>query len=217
MPKAPKQPAPLSTVCRVVVLISGNGSNLQAIAEAADEHYKVVLVVSNRADAYGLKRAEALNIPHTVIKHDDYNSRETFEQALITRIDAAKPDLITLAGFMRKLTPLFVNHYAGRLLNIHPSLLPKYRGLNTHQRALAAGDKEHGTSVHFVTEELDGGPIIAKKRVPVSPNDTIGQLAERVKNEEHQLYPMVVRWFASGLLKMQNGKALLHGEPIPQP
>ena len=198
--------------CRVVVLISGNGSNLQAIMEratTADAGYKVVQVLSDQADAYGLARARKFNIPATAVNHHD--DRDAFEAKLITHIDSAKPDLIALAGFMHILSPSFVTRYHGRLINIHPSLLPEYRGLNTHQRAIADGKKVHGTTVHFVTEELDSGPIIASSKVPIEPNDTVENLTARVKAAEHKLYPAVIQQFATGQLTMRDGELLHRG------
>ena len=189
---------------RVVVLISGNGSNLQAIIDASEKDpglYEVVAVVSNRDDAYGLERADRAGISSAVIDHKAYVSREAYDHALMQIIDAFEPELVVLAGFMRILTPAFVRHYAGRMLNIHPSLLPKYKGLNTHQRAIDAGDRVHGCSVHFVTEELDDGPVVLQAEVPVLEGDTAGTLADRVHVQEHIIYPEAVRLFALGELE----------------
>ena len=191
---------------RVVVLISGNGSNLQAIIDASEKDpglYEVVAVVSNRDDAYGLERADRAGISSAVIDHKAYVSREAYDHALMQIIDAFEPELVVLAGFMRILTPAFVRHYAGRMLNIHPSLLPKYKGLNTHQRAIDAGDRVHGCSVHFVTEELDDGPVVLQAEVPVLEGDTAGTLADRVHVQEHIIYPEAVRRFALGELKAE--------------
>lgn len=204
--------------CRVLVLISGNGSNLQAMIDAAgdaDCAYRLVGVVSNRADAYGLQRARKAGIPVEVVDHTQYNSRESFDQVLMQRIDQYQPDLLVLAGFMRILTPGFVQHYHGRILNIHPSLLPDYRGTNTHQRVLDAGESEHGVSVHFVTEELDGGPVIRQAVVPIEAGDTPDSLAQKVAAREHRIYPEVVRWFAEGRLEMHAGSACLDGAALP--
>lgn len=204
--------------CRVLVLISGNGSNLQAMIDATDDAdcaYRVVGVVSNRADAYGLQRARKAGIPVEVVDHTQYNSRESFDQALMQCIDQYQPDLLVLAGFMRILTPGFVQHYHGRILNIHPSLLPDYRGTNTHQRVLDAGESEHGVSVHFVTEELDGGPVIRQAVVPIEAGDTPDSLAQKVAAREHRIYPEVVRWFAEGRLEMRAGSACLDGTALP--
>ena len=161
--------------CNVVVLISGSGSNLQALIDSVAHDgnpARIAAVISNRADAYGLQRAKQAGIATELLDHKQFDGREAFDAALIQAIDAHQPDLVVLAGFMRILTPGFVQHYAGRLLNIHPSLLPKYKGLHTHQRALEAGDSEHGCSVHFVTEELDGGPLVVQAVLPVMADDT---------------------------------------------
>lgn len=204
---------------RIVVLISGGGTNLQAIinaCESADYPGKVVGVVSNKADVYGLTRAQNANIETVTLSHKAFESRESYDQALISNIDQFNPDVIVLAGFMRILTPAFVQHYQGKLLNIHPSLLPKYQGLNTHQRAIDAGDTEHGVSVHFVTAELDGGPVILQAKVPVFDGDTSDDLAERVHEQEHRIYPLVVKWLCEKRLHMktegQNEFAVLDGQ-----
>jgi phosphoribosylglycinamide formyltransferase-1 len=193
-------------------LISGGGTNLQAIIDAcSDSNYpaKVVGVVSNKVDAYGLTRAENADIATIALSHKDFDSREDYDQALIKKIDCFNADLIVLAGFMRILTPNFVQHYQGKLLNIHPSLLPKYQGLNTHQRAIDAGDDVHGVSVHFVTEELDGGPVILQAKVPVFEGDNCDDLAARVHEQEHRIYPLVVKWFIEKRLSMQGDNAIL--------
>ncbi|MDT0602235.1 phosphoribosylglycinamide formyltransferase [Thalassotalea castellviae] len=203
---------------RIVVLISGSGSNLQAIIDACkttDYPGEVVGVISNKAEVFGLTRAENANIPHQVLSHKAYDSRESYDQALVNAIDDYKPDLVVLAGFMRILTPVFVQHFSGKLLNIHPSLLPKYQGLNTHQRAIDANDKEHGVSVHFVTEELDGGPVILQAKVPIFPEDTADDLASRIHVQEHKIYPLVINWFCSGRVVMQGDKAVLDGVSLP--
>lgn len=203
---------------RIVVLISGSGTNLQAIIDAcADSNFpaEVVGVVSNKSDAYGLTRAESSSIANECLSHKDFDSREAYDQALIKKIDGFNADLIVLAGFMRILTPEFVQHYQGKLINIHPSLLPKYQGLNTHQRAIDAGDKEHGVSVHFVTEELDGGPVILQAKVPVFEGDNVDDLSARVHEQEHRIYPLVVKWFAEKRLTMQGDKAVLDHNILP--
>ncbi len=207
---------------RIVVLISGSGTNLQAIIDAcklADYPGSVVGVVSNKSDAYGLTRAQDAGIETVVLSHKNFESRENYDQALITKIDQLTPDVIVLAGFMRILTPAFVQHYQGKLLNIHPSLLPKYQGLNTHQRAIDAGDKEHGVSVHFVTEELDGGPVILQAKVPVFDGDTTDDLAARVHEQEHRIYPLVIKWLCQKRLCMtiesQNEVAILDHCTLP--
>ncbi|MBA4243464.1 phosphoribosylglycinamide formyltransferase [Ectopseudomonas hydrolytica] len=204
--------------CNVVVLISGSGSNLQALIDSAaqgDNPARIAAVISNRADAYGLVRAQNAGIATEVLDHKQFDGREAFDAAMMQAIDAHQPDLVVLAGFMRILTPGFVQHYSGRLLNIHPSLLPRYKGLHTHQRALDAGDAEHGCSVHFVTEELDGGPLVVQAVLPVAPDDTADSLARRVHQQEHQIYPLAVRWFAEGRLRLGAQGAMLDGEPLP--
>lgn len=203
---------------RIVVLISGSGSNLQAIIDACKTpNYpgKVVAVISNKADAYGLTRAENSAIANHVLSHKDYECREDYDQALIAKIDSYQADLVVLAGFMRILTPAFVQHFSGKLLNIHPSLLPKYQGLNTHQRAIDAGDTEHGVSVHFVTEELDGGPVILQAKVPIFAGDDADILASRIHEQEHRIYPLVVKWFCSDRVVMVGDKAILDGLTLP--
>lgn len=214
---------------RIVVLISGSGSNLQAIIDACDvqkDNGKVVGVISNKSDAYGLTRAKNKGIDTAFLSHKAFASREDYDKSLIETIDTFKPDLIVLAGFMRILTADFVTHYQGRLINIHPSLLPKYQGLNTHQRAIDAGDTEHGVSVHFVTETLDGGPVILQAKVPLFKGDNVEDVAARVHQQEHRIYPLVVQWFCQKRLSMQISKlsdnnnlqieqAILDGEILP--
>lgn len=182
----------------VVILISGRGSNMQAIVEARDPLVEIRAVISNRADAAGLIFAQQQGIVTEVVDHKEFTTRETFDRALIACIDQYSPDLLVLAGFMRILTPEFVTHYEGRLINIHPSLLPKYKGLHTHARVLAAGETEHGATVHFVTAELDAGPTILQARVPVLPTDDENSLAARVLEQEHHIYPQAIHWFAAG-------------------
>ena len=204
---------------RIVVLISGSGTNLQAIIDACKTQAypgQVVGVVANKENAYGLIRAANAEISTSVLSHKAFDSREAYDQELVNVIDSYKPDLVVLAGFMRILTPDFVQHYKGKLLNIHPSLLPKYQGLNTHQRAIDAGDKEHGVSVHFVTEELDGGPVILQAKVPVFDSDNAEELAARVHEQEHRIYPLVVKWFCEGRLAMTGENAALDGNVLPQ-
>ena len=201
--------------CDVVVLLSGTGSNLQALIDSndiKDSPAKIRAVISNRADAYGLQRAKDAGIDTCVLDHKAFEGREAFDAALIQVIDTFKPQLVVLAGFMRILSADFVRHYQGRLLNIHPSLLPKYKGLHTHQRALEAGDREHGCSVHFVTEELDGGPLVVQAVVPVKSDDSPHSLAQRVHTQEHRIYPLAVRWFAEGRLALDEQGALLDGQ-----
>lgn len=204
--------------CDVVVLLSGSGSNLQALIDssaAPNSKVRVRAVIANRADAYGLQRAEAAGIATAVLDHKSFDGRDAFDAALMALIDDFAPHLVVLAGFMRILSGGFVRHYQGRLLNIHPSLLPLYKGLHTHQRALDAGDAEHGCSVHFVTEELDGGPLVVQAVIAVEPDDTAQSLAQRVHRQEHQIYPLAVRWFAEGRLRLGEEGALLDGQPLP--
>lgn len=205
-----------STLCNIVVLISGSGSNLQAIIDDLADHPKarICAVVSNKADAYGLVRAEQAGIPQHVLNHKDFADRLAFDTALIQVIDQHQPHLVVLAGFMRILTPEFTRHYAQRLLNIHPSLLPKYKGLNTHQRAIDAGEQAHGCSVHFVTEELDGGPVIIQAPVAIAADDTPETLAQKVHVLEHQIYPLALRWFAEGRLHLSQAGAVLDGQTL---
>ena len=208
----------MTTQCNVVVLISGSGSNLQALIDSITQNgnpARIAAVISNRADAYGLTRAQNAGIATAVLDHKQFDGREAFDSALIEAIDAFDPQLVVLAGFMRILTPGFVNHYSGRLLNIHPSLLPKYKGLHTHQRALEAGDSEHGCSVHFVTEELDGGPLVVQAVVPVLADDSAESLAQRVHGQEHLIYPLAVRWFAEGRLRLADQGAMLDNQVLP--
>jgi phosphoribosylglycinamide formyltransferase-1 len=203
----------------IVVLISGNGSNLQAIIDSCTngiiKNSRIAAVISNKADAYGLQRAQLANIEAVSITATNYANRQDYDQVLIEKIDAYQPDVIVLAGFMRILSADFVNHYQGRMLNIHPSLLPKYTGLNTHQRAIDAGDTEHGTSVHFVTEELDGGPVILQAKVPIFTTDSVDDVIERVQRQEHNIYPLVIQWLLTQRLSMQNGYAVLDGNQLP--
>ena len=204
----------------VVVLISGGGTNLQALIDAqrADDcPYAVAAVVSNRPDAFGLERAARAGIPTETVDHTRFPDRAPFEDALAAAVDRHAPGLVALAGFMRILTPAFVARYRGRLLNIHPSLLPRFRGLHTHRRALEAGERVHGATVHFVTEELDGGPRILQAQVPVHPDDTPEVLAARVLAREHRIYPLVVRWFAAGRLRLGAAGAELDGATLTEP
>jgi phosphoribosylglycinamide formyltransferase-1 len=198
-------------IVNVVVLISGKGSNLAALLEA-DLPVKFAAVISNRDDAGGLAIARAHRVPAVVVAHRDHASRAAFEAALAAAIDVHAPALVMLAGFMRILTPGFVQRYAGRLMNIHPSLLPAFAGLHTHRRALEAGVKIHGCTVHFVTSELDHGPIIAQAAVPVLEDDSEESLAARVLAEEHRLLPQAVRWFAEGRLVIADGRVRVGGE-----
>ncbi|MDF1589570.1 MAG: phosphoribosylglycinamide formyltransferase [Gammaproteobacteria bacterium] len=185
----------------IVILISGRGSNMMSIVEAVKNGtlpVTVSAVISNRPDAAGLIYAQNAGINTAVIDHTQFESRELFDQALANEIDTHSPDLVILAGFMRILTTEFVEHFAGKLVNIHPSLLPKFKGLHTHQRAIDAGEKEHGASVHIVTPELDDGPVVLQARVPVLENDTVDSLAARVLEQEHTLYPAAIRKLVLG-------------------
>lgn len=201
----------------IVILISGKGSNLQAIIDAVSSNNLPVAiraVISNRPNAYGLERARRAGIPAVTIDHTQYPDRASFDAALQTAIDSYQPGLVVLAGFMRILTPALVGRYHGRMLNVHPSLLPAFRGLNTHRRVLETGEKAHGVSIHFVTCELDGGPVIAQRRFAVLPDDDDARLAARVQQLEHVLYPEVIRWYAEGRLTLQGNQAMLDGVPI---
>jgi phosphoribosylglycinamide formyltransferase-1 len=192
----------------VVVLISGRGSNMEALLDAG---IPVSAVISNRADAKGLGVAAARGVPVRVVEHRPFADREAFDSALAREIDRFSPKLVALAGFMRILSPGFVRRYEGRMLNIHPSLLPAFPGLDTHARALAAGANTHGCTVHFVTAELDHGPIVIQAQVPVRPGDTAQTLAARVLRQEHVIYPRAVRWFLDGELVIEEGKVRVKG------
>lgn len=202
----------------VVILISGRGTNLQAIVDevrAGKLPVELRAVISNNPDAAGLKQARAAGLRTEVVDHRAYPTRAAFEQALAQAIDRYAPKLVALAGFMRILGRDFIEHYHGRLINIHPSLLPKYPGLGTHARAIAAGETQHGASVHFVIPDVDAGPVILQAAVPVLPNDTPETLAKRVLQEEHRIYPLAIRWFAEGRLALRDGRVLLDGKPCP--
>jgi len=204
----------------IVVLISGRGSNLQAIIDAVQDgsvEGHIAAVISNRPDAFGLQRAAEAGIPTRTLDHSLYPDREQFDAALMSIIDEYQPNLLVLAGFMRILTEDFVRHYQGRMLNIHPSLLPKYRGLNTHARAIDAGDTEHGVSVHFVTPELDGGPVILQAKVPLQADETPESLAKHVLEKEHIIYPLVIGWYTAGRLKLEDPLVLFDGRAIESP
>jgi len=196
---------------RIVILISGRGSNMEAIMRtAAAERWtaQIAAVISSQPDAAGLDIARAADIPTAVVNHRDYSNREQFDVALAAAIDPYQPDLVVLAGFMRLLTDNFVHHFAGRLINIHPSLLPSFIGLDTHQRAIDAGVKFHGATVHFVTSELDCGPIVAQAVVPVHVNDDAAALAARVLEKEHQIYPRAVHDLLEGRLVLREGRVV---------
>jgi len=210
-------PTPL---LRVVVLVSGRGSNLQAIAAQADAGVlpvRIEAVVSDRADAGALDWARGRGIPAMVLSPRDFADREAYGRALGDLVEGFAPRLVVLAGFMRILSDEFVLRFSGRMLNIHPSLLPRYPGLHTHRRALEAGDLDHGASVHFVTPELDGGPVVLQARVPVLPGDDEDTLAARVLREEHVIYPRCVGWFAAGRLALRDGAVWLDGRPLDAP
>ncbi len=204
----------------IVVLISGGGSNLRAIIDAVEKQNlpaKIRAVISNCPDACGLQRACNSGIETQVVDHRQFVDRDSFDHALQQAIDSYDPELVVLAGFMRILTPRFVAHYQGRMINIHPSLLPAYRGLRTHQRALEANDTRHGASVHFVTSDLDGGPVIIQAEVPVLSCDTPDTLAARVLALEHKIYPQAIRWFTEGRLRLEGDVASLDGQPLMKP
>ncbi|CAI0969369.1 phosphoribosylglycinamide formyltransferase [Serratia quinivorans] len=204
---------------KIVVLVSGQGSNLQALIDACQQGRiaaEIVAVFSNRAQAYGLQRAQAADIAAHALDAKAYADRAAFDVALAEAIDQYQPDLVVLAGYMRILSPQFVQHFAGRMLNIHPSLLPKYPGLHTHRQAIDNGDSEHGTSVHFVTEQLDGGPVILQAKVPIFPGDEEDEVVERVQTQEHLIYPLVVNWFVEGRLAMRDDAAWLDDKRLPE-
>lgn len=204
----------------VVILISGTGTNLQTIIDAAargELPIEIRAVISNRPNAAGLQRARAAGIHTAVIDHTTFTTRSDFDAALRASIDTYQPQLVILAGFMRILTPDFVHHFEGRMLNIHPSLLPKFRGIDTHTRVLAAHERTHGASVHFVGTELDGGPVILQARVPVLEGDTPETLGARVLEREHAIYPQVIRWFAQGRLVLRDGLVYLDGSALTTP
>ncbi len=208
----------MSDLPRIVVLISGGGTNLQALIDsikAEQFEAEIVAVISNRPDVLGLERASRAGIATEVLDHRNFGDRDSFDAELMQRIDRQQPDLIVLAGFMRILTTDFVRRYEGKMLNIHPSLLPKYRGLHTHERALEAGDDYHGVTVHFVTEELDGGPLVIQAIVPIERGDTPGALARRVQAQEHIIYPLAVKWFCEGRLNLKEGLVHMDSEPLP--
>lgn len=203
----------------LAVLISGQGSNLQAIIDSCDRgeiSATIRCVISNEPDAYGLTRAQHANIPTHVLKHTDYSSRQLYDHALADLIDQYHADLIVLAGFMRILGAEIVEKYQYRIINLHPSLLPKYKGLNTHARVLAAGDKRHGASVHFVTADLDDGPVITQASIPIEGSDTIESLQEKVHELEHRILPRAIQWLAQNRLTVDASQVLLDGKPITQ-
>lgn len=203
----------------IVVLISGSGSNLQALIDQSLQgqlNIKICAVISNKADIYGLERAEKAGIPTHTLDHKSFNSREEFDAKLQETIDIYQPKLVVLAGFMRILTETFTQHYDGKMFNIHPSLLPKYKGLDTHQRAINAGEKEHGVSVHFVSSELDAGAVIVQANTNIEKNETAETLAAKIHTLEHVIYPLAVKWFSEGLLTFRDGTAILNGQTLPE-
>ena len=204
---------------RISILISGRGSNLQSFINACktgELPAEICLVASNNPNAAGLKLAQDIGIATACVDHRQFETREDFDRALLNKVQSAQPELVILAGFMRILTPVFIQPFAGKLLNIHPSLLPKYRGLNTHQRALDAGDSEAGVTVHFVTAELDGGPSVLQSRVAIVPGDNADTLANRILEQEHIIYPLVASWFLQGRLKLTQDKVYFDGKAAPQ-
>jgi phosphoribosylglycinamide formyltransferase-1 len=204
----------------IVVLVSGRGSNMRALIEdsrAPGAAYSVCAVFSDQPDAAALESARGLDIPARAIAYVTGTDRTEYDAMLADAIDECSPSLVVLAGFMRILSAPFVERFAGRILNIHPSLLPKYPGLHTHRRAIAARDAEHGATVHFVTEQLDGGPAVIQARVPVEPGDTESTLSKRVVVQEHRIYPLAVRWFCEGRLRCEAGRAWLDGRPLSEP
>ena len=206
--------------CRTAILISGSGTNLQAFIDRQRDgelDAELVAVASNRADAYGLQRAAEAGIDTLCIRHRDFDDREAFDRALAAELERYEPDLLVLAGFMRILSPWFVHRFEGRILNIHPALLPKYPGLDTHARAIAAGDTHHGSTVHFVTDELDGGPRILAGRLEIDAADTADSLQSRVQQLEHRIFPLAAQWFAEGRLQYRDGEAWLDGNRLAEP
>lgn len=203
---------------KLVILISGSGSNLQAFIEAVQNNSlsaTIAVVISNRPGVKGLERAANAGIPTEIIDHKQFNDRKIFDKELMALIDRYKPDAVILAGFMRILSADFVRHYWGKLFNIHPSLLPKYPGLHTHQRAIDSGDKEAGATVHFVLPELDAGPIVIQARVPLNADDNVESLAKRVLEREHRIYPLAVKWFCDNRLVLTETGATLDGNLLP--
>ncbi len=204
----------------LVVLISGGGSNLQAVIDAIDNHEldaEIKAVISNQATAFGLERAKKANIDTYIVEHKRYPDRASFDQAMMQIIDPLKPDLVILAGFMRILSDVFIDHYQHRLMNIHPSLLPKYKGLNTHQQAIDNHDPIHGASVHYVSHELDSGPVVIQSEVPVLATDDADSLASRVLAEEHKIYPMAIKMHTEGRLTFDNNQLNLDNRPLTKP
>ena len=204
---------------KIAVLISGQGNNLQAIIDACQTQQipaEIVCVISNKANAFGLIRAQSAGVFSRVFLRNNFESNLAMDQSIADELDKFDVDLIVLAGYMKILTPEFIQRFEGKIINIHPSLLPKYPGLNTYQRALDSGDREHGTTVHFVNEEVDNGAIILQAKVPIFDNDTVEVIEARTREQEYRIYPIVVKWFVENRLKLQNGVAYLDDIPLPE-
>lgn len=204
---------------KIAVLISGQGNNLQAIIDACQTQQipaEIVCVISNKANAFGLIRAKSAGIFSRVFLRNNFESNLAMDQSIADELDKFDVDLIVLAGYMKILTPEFIQRFEGKIINIHPSLLPKYPGLNTYQRALDSGDREHGTTVHFVNEEVDNGAIILQAKVPIFDNDTVEVIEARTREQEYRIYPIAVKWFVENRLKLQNGVAYLDDIPLPE-
>ena len=206
----------MSTPYRIVVLLSGSGTTLQSIIDS-EVPAEISAVISNRPDVMGLDRAVEAGIATHLLDHTEYESRENFDIELQEKIDQYQPDLVVLAGFMRILSENFVNHYRGRIINIHPSLLPKYKGMHTHQRAMDADETHHGSSVHFVNTELDGGPVLLQARLPILPSDTVESLELRIKTKEHIIFPTAIAWLAEGRIKLNEDEIYMDGKKITNP
>ena len=204
---------------KIAVLISGQGSNLQAIIEACQTGFipgKIMTVISTKIDSFGLEHAESAGIPSRVFLRQDFTSNLDMDKAIGDYLEDLNVDLIVLAGYMKILTKPFTQRFTGKILNIHPSLLPKYPGLHTYQRALENGDSDHGTTVHFVNEEIDGGAIVLQAKVPIFPGDTVEEIELRTREQEYHIYPLVIKWFAEDRLKLIENQAYLDGKPLPQ-
>lgn len=209
-----------SKSCNTAILISGSGTNLQSFIDdvaSGELELSLSIVFTNRANAYGLTRARDAGIATACIEHRDYADRQSFDRAVAQMLDKAEPELLLLAGYMRILSPWFVNHYAGRILNIHPALLPAFPGLDTHQRVLDSGDTWHGSTVHFVTDDLDAGPRILQGRLTVDTDESADELATRVQAIEHQIYPQAANWFANGRLAYHDAAAWLDDKRLDEP
>lgn len=206
----------MSAPYRIVVLLSGSGTTLQSIIDS-EVPAEISAVISNRPGVMGLDRAAEAGIATHLLDHTEYESREAFDIELQEKIDQYQPDLVVLAGFMRILSENFVNHYRGRIINIHPSLLPKYKGMHTHQRAMDADETHHGSSVHFVNTELDGGPVLLQARLPILASDSVESLKLRIKTKEHIIYPTAIAWLAEGRIKLNDGEIYMDGKKITNP